>query len=70
MAAIHKELEDEHAQGEGIMLGLAHDAADGLAVKLWRSIFQLANRAGMIQGAVPMHLLYLEGIRIDQADQG
>ncbi len=69
VAALHKELEDEHAQGKGIMLRLSHDAADGLAMQLRRGVLQLTDRTRVIHGLIATYFLYLERIRVDQADQ-
>ncbi len=56
--------------------GLAHDAADGLAMQLRRGVLQLADRARVKHDLFAMpactwkHFLNLERVRVDQADQG
>jgi hypothetical protein len=76
VAALHKKLEDEHAQGKCIMLWLAHDAADDLVMQLRRGVLQLADRTRVGHDLIAAasctwkHFLYLERIRVNQADQG
>ena len=69
MAAGHEQLEDEHREAEPIMLGLAHLADKGLALKFRRGILRFADGAGVDDNLRLAVFNDLERVSVNQCHQ-